>query len=138
MKAIRFDEIELGRSERFMHRFAESDIDDFARLSGDTSPIHMSQPAAADRRFSTRVVHGLLTASLLSRLVGVELPGSTALLHRVDVSFLKPVFPGDELVVNGTVCGRVEAYRQIEIKAWIENQRGDAVAKAKIWVGLSE
>ena len=64
------------------------------------------------------------------------LPGKFALLHSVDIQFLKPAFIGDKLTVYGKVEYINEAYKQIEVKAHITNQNQNRISKATIKIGI--
>jgi len=105
-------------------------------ISGDTSPIHGSEIEAKARGYRNRVVHGLLTSSLYSTLVGVHLPGRHGLLLGLNLKFHKVVHPGDPLMVWGEVSARQEAYRMVDISARILNGAGEKVSSAKIQVQL--
>lgn len=85
-------------------------------------------------RLPGHVTFGMLTASLLSRLAGVYLPGKYSLIHSVDLKFQKPVFAGDTLTVAGTVADRQEELKLLLIKARITNQEGKCVCKADMKV----
>ena len=138
MNSYRFADIKLGLSQSFQVTVTPAMVDMFSELSGDRNPLHTDPGFAAGYGFSDRVVHGLLTASFFSTLVGMYLPGEFALFQGADISFTAPVFPGDTLTVSGEVVSIHEAYRQIELKAYITNQGGQKVARAKIRTGLHE
>lgn len=108
----------------------------FVEISGDHNPLHTDEAYAKSKGYPSEVVHGLLSSSLYSSLVGLYLPGKYALLHSINISFEKPVFCGDELTVAGEVTYINEAYQQIEIKASITNQNHVRVSSAKIKAGL--
>ena len=83
-----------------------------------------------------RVVYGLLTSSFYSTLVGVHLPGKHCILQGIDIQFSKPVYIGDTLKISGKVSYINEAYKQIEIRAFITNQNNEKVSKATIKTGV--
>ncbi len=86
--------------------------------------------------FNSCVSYGLLTASFLSTLAGVYLPGKYCVLHGVEIEFVKPVFEGDELHIEGTVDQISEAVRRIVVRTVITNQRGEKVLRGKIKAGV--
>ena len=122
----------------FYTRIQAGAIDSFQLLSGDVNPLHADPSFAFAEGYKGRVVHGMLTAGFYSRLVGLYLPGKHALLHRLDASFLQPVFEGDELHVSGVVVAVHESISQIEIRAEILRVTEEKVSRAKIWVGMHE
>jgi len=134
----RFADIHTGLRHSFQVSLTPAMVDTFSELSGDRNPLHTDQSFASGYGFSDRVVHGMLTASFYSTLVGIYLPGKFALFQEIAVSFTAPVFPGDTLTVIGEVVSIHEAYRQIEIKAHIVNQHRQKVSRAKIRTGINE
>ena len=95
-----FDEIDIGLSKEFQVTITESMVNDFAKISGDFSPIHMDETYAKSTTFNKRVVHGMLLASFLSRVDGMYLPGKHALYFSQNVEFRNPCFIGDELTIE--------------------------------------
>ena len=55
---LKFDDLQEGLERSFNYQIKESDIDQFASLSGDYSPLHMNSSFAQSRGFEGRVVHG--------------------------------------------------------------------------------
>ena len=76
---LTFDQIDIGLTKEFDVIITQSLVDDFAKISGDYSPIHMNEEFAKSTKFGRKIVHGMLLASLLSRMVGMYLPGKYAL-----------------------------------------------------------
>ena len=70
-----FDDLEEGMSEVFSKTITEADLLMFAGVSGDTNPIHLDQDFASRTMFEGRIAHGMLTASLVSTVLGTKLPG---------------------------------------------------------------
>ena len=138
MNTYSFSELEIGSTEEFSQAVTSKDIDKYIEICGDISPIHIDGDFAKSHGFNDRVVHGLLTSSLYSTLIGVYLPGENALLQSIDIKFKSPVYPDDELVVTGTVFYKNDVYKIIEVKALIKNQNKKTVSTAKITVGLRE
>jgi 3-hydroxybutyryl-CoA dehydratase len=137
MKDFSFAQLSLDQEASFETAITAAMVDDFARISGDHSPLHMDALFAQGAGHPDRVVHGLLSASLFSTLVGVHLPGRYALLHEIKASFHKPVYPGTALTVHGKIVYLNEAFRQAEIKADIRDAAGLKLVAAQIKVGLS-
>ncbi|MDL2294847.1 MaoC family dehydratase [Ruminococcaceae bacterium OttesenSCG-928-D13] len=136
MNRYTFAELSIGQTESFTTTVTEEKMRLFCELSGDISPIHMSDAAAQARGHSGRVVYGMLGASLFSTLAGVYLPGETCLLHGVEAKFAKPVYIGDELTVSGTVSELNETFHLVTIKAKITNQHGVQVTRGVIRAGV--
>src|ERR1700677_4657762 len=95
-----------------IHKTGENeDVIHFAELSGDHNPIHLSEHFARKTRFGGRIVHGLYTASLISALIGMRLPGPGAVYISQTLNFRGPVKIGDVIdvaveVIDLTAKGR--------------------------------
>lgn len=130
-------DLSVGQSAAFTVVVTEAMYDRFLALSGDDNPLHTDEAFARERGYTGRVAYGMLTASFLSTLAGVYLPGRNCLLQGVDVSFVRPVYAGAKLEVAGTITHLNEAYRQVQIAATVTEVGGELVAKAKIRAGLT-
>ena len=75
LHGLYIEDIEIGMSASFEKTVSERDVTAFATLSGDTNPLHLDEEFARGTRAGQRVVHGMVTASLISTLVGCRLPG---------------------------------------------------------------
>jgi len=126
----------LGLKNRFEVKIDASKMDKFLDISNDINPLHVDSNYAKKKGFPGRVVYGLLTSSFYSTLVGVHLPGKHCILQGIDIQFSKPVYIGDTLKISGKVSYINEAYKQIEIRAFITNQNNEKVSKATIKTGV--
>jgi 3-hydroxybutyryl-CoA dehydratase len=137
MNDLRFEQLSLGMQASFEAVITPQMVDAFAALCGDTSPLHIDKAFAQAAGHPDRVVHGLLSASLFSTLVGVHLPGKHALLHEIKAGFHKPVLPNMKLIVSGEISYLNGAFKQAEIKAAIRSLEGDKLVSATLKVGLT-
>ncbi|HTB33827.1 MAG TPA: MaoC family dehydratase [bacterium] len=138
MNDFTFDQLFVGQTAQFTRTFSPEDIQAFADLSGDHSPLHVDADYARAAGFSGVVGHGLLSGALYSTLVGVHLPGKRALLRGIQIDFHAPVFAGEPLLVAGTVAEMHAEFRLLMLKAEIRDAAGKLLSKAKIQVGLRE
>ena len=92
-----------GLSRSLVRVITEEDIEAFGALSGDRNPLHFDSGYAASTRFGGCIAHGMLSASLLSTVLGMQLPGRGAVYLGQTLRFLAPVRAGDEVVVTCTV-----------------------------------
>ena len=132
MNNYTFDEIKLGMTESFKVTVTEEMMNYFLKITGDNNPLHMPSSDPNKRR----IVYGMLTASFISTLGGVYLPGKNCLIHKVETAFVTPVHIGDELTVSGTVDKIMEAFKTIMIKVEIRNQDGVKVLRGKLEAGV--
>ncbi len=138
MNEYKFSDIKVGLEESFTVLIDAKKLDDFLAISNDLNPLHVDAEYAKSKGFEDRVVYGMLTSSFYSTLVGVYLPGKYCVLHGIDIQFSKPVYVGDTLTLDAKVYYINEAYKQIEIKASIRNQKNEKVSKATIKVGVMD
>ena len=99
---------EIGATASRTKQITDEDVRLFAQVSGDTNAIHLDEAYAATTPFGRRIAHGLLTASLISAVIGNELPGVGSIYLGQDLKFKAPVFIGD--VVTATV--EIVRYRE--------------------------
>lgn len=98
-----FDEIAIGDSATLTRTATVQDIALFAATSGDVNPAHMDDDFAAGERFGKVILHGMWTASLVSALLGNELPGPGTIYLAQDLRFKRPVKPGDTITATISV-----------------------------------
>lgn len=104
LAAVYIDEIEPGMSRTRQKTLSLTDIEMFGQVSGDMNPIHFDEAYASSTPFKGRIAHGMLTASLLSGVIGQELPGQGTIYLKQDLKFLAPVRPGDTVETTVTVA----------------------------------
>jgi 3-hydroxybutyryl-CoA dehydratase len=93
-----FEDLVIGMEASYVRRVSAEDVEQFAQLTGDTNPIHFDQDYAAGTRFKSPIVHGSLTASYISTILGTLLPGPGAIYVSQSLNFRGPVRIGDEVV----------------------------------------
>lgn len=133
MSGIRrsFEAIELGATATIVRTITADDVRRFAELTGDDNPLHLDRAFAEASPYKDIVVHGMLAASLLSTLIGTELPGEGAVWVSQAFEFLHPIRLDDTLTVTGTVTHKHERERLLEMEARIVNQRDVVVLSGK-------
>jgi 3-hydroxybutyryl-CoA dehydratase len=103
------EDLETGITTSVSKAFSESDVAIYAQLSTDTNPLHLDQEFAAHTRVGGRIVHGMVTASLISAIIGTRLPGPGCLWMSQEMRFLAPVRIGETVKADAEV---VEVDRQ--------------------------
>jgi len=102
-KDLSLEDIAIGDFVSFDRTFSEKDQKAFARLSGNTNPLHTDERYTQTTKFKHRLVYGMHVAIVCSTLVGMYLPGKRCLCLRQTLSFKKPVFVDETLKISGTV-----------------------------------
>lgn len=101
--ALCFEDMHVGMNETIEKIIGNDEVKTFADLTGDNNPIHLDEDFAATTMFKGRIAHGMLTASLISNILGTKLPGTGAIYLSQSVRFRAPVMLGDNVVVSVTV-----------------------------------
>lgn len=94
-QGMTIEDLEAGMTAVFGKTITEADILMFAGVSGDTNPVHLDEQFANDTPFKGRIAHGILTASLISTVIGTKLPGPGCIYLSQDLKFLAPVRAGE-------------------------------------------
>jgi acyl dehydratase len=95
--------LHIGDSASLSKRFSADDISTFAKLTGDYGKLHTDSVFAAKYGFGRPVIHGVLTASLMSSIMGTNLPGNGTILVDEKLHFHDPVFVGDTITATVTL-----------------------------------
>ena len=132
---MRPDELAAGMAAEMTRTVTETDVVLYAGLTGDFNPVHMDAVAAAASRFGGRIAHGMLTAGLVSAVLGTRLPGPGAVYLSQTLRFTAPVRIGD------TVTARVEVLEvgergRVRLATTARTQDGAQVleGEALVWV----
>jgi len=92
---ICIEDLEIGMRRYLQKEITDRDIQLFAEVSTDCNPVHMDDEYAMDTIFEGRIAHGMLTASLISAVIGEQLPGHGSVYLGQSLKFMAPVRPGD-------------------------------------------
>jgi 3-hydroxybutyryl-CoA dehydratase len=95
-----FEDLELGMEASVQRVVTESDIVAFAEITGDRNPVHLDAAYAAKTIFKERISHGMLTASYISAVFGMQLPGPGAIYVSQTLNFRAPVKIGDKVIAK--------------------------------------
>jgi 3-hydroxybutyryl-CoA dehydratase len=111
-----FEDLSVGMRETLMKTVMNEDVIGFANLSGDHNPIHLSEHFARKTRFGERIAHGLYTASLISAVLGMYLPGPGAVYLSQTLNFRGPVRIGDVVTISVEVAELVPEGRRVLLR----------------------
>jgi len=115
MSTLFLDEIEVGMERSLSRVITDAEIEAFAVASGDRNPIHFDEEHAKDTIFKGRIAHGILTASLISTVIGEQMPGHGSIYLSQTLKFRAPVRPGDQVDVVCKVIDMVPEKRRITV-----------------------
>jgi 3-hydroxybutyryl-CoA dehydratase len=90
-----FEDLQIGQRASMGKTITEADILLYSAISMDTNPLHLDAEAAAGSQFGGRIAHGMLSAAVISAVLGTQLPGPGAIYVSQTLTFKGPVKPGD-------------------------------------------
>lgn len=101
---ICIEDLEIGMTRHLRKQITDRDIELFAEVSTDHNPVHLDDAYAKDTIFSGRIAHGMLTAGLVSAVIGEQLPGHGTIYMGQTLKFMAPVRPGDTVLAEVAVA----------------------------------
>jgi acyl dehydratase len=84
--------IENGQTYTHEFSFTQDEVNRFAEVTGDKNPVHIDAAYAAKTMFKRPIMHGMLGASLFSKVFGVLFPGEGTIYLKQSLSFLRPMY----------------------------------------------
>jgi 3-hydroxybutyryl-CoA dehydratase len=108
-KTYYFEDLVLGMEASVSNTVTMADIETFAGVSGDYNPVHMDPEFASKTIFKQVIAHGLLTASYISTVFGMKMPGPGAIYVSQTLNFKAPVKVGDEVLARVIVVDLMPA-----------------------------
>lgn len=134
MSGKTIQELRVGDTASFSKTISEYDVYAFAGITGDLNPVHIDRVAAEASPFKARVAHGMLTASLLSTVLGAKLPGPGTIYLSQSLKFKQPVFIGDTVTATVEVAELLTDRNRVRLATRCTNERGEVVAEGESWV----
>jgi 3-hydroxybutyryl-CoA dehydratase len=120
-----------GEQATFTKTITEADIVAFAGLTGDFNPLHVDDEFARQSRFGSRIAHGMLSAGLISAVLGMRLPGPGAIYVSQSLSFKRPVLIGDTITATAEVVQFHPGRRLLTLRTTCHNQRQEVVVEGE-------
>ena len=136
--AVRWKDFEVGDAATFSKTVTEGDVVLYAGVTGDLNPAHVDREFAARTFFGERVAHGLLTAGLVSAVLGTRLPGPGCVFVSFACRVVRPVRLGDTITARAEVVERIEARRHLRLETSCVNQEGKRVLEGEAVVLIPE
>jgi len=131
-------DFKVGDQATISKTITDEDIRVFAELVGDHNSIHLDDEYASKTRFGRRIAHGMLSASLISTVIGTKLPGPGSVYLRQSYQFVAPVFPGDTVTARATVTKIRDDKPIITLETVCLNQEDQLVVKGEALVLLEK
>lgn len=119
--------LEIGARASRTKSITDEDVRAFAQASGDTNPVHLDDAYAATTQFGRRIAHGMLIASLVSAILGNDLPGPGTIYLGQDLKFKAPVYIGDTVTAVVELIKYREEKRIATFRTTCTNQDGKLI-----------
>ena len=130
---ICIEDIEMGMTRYIRKIITDRDIEQFAEISTDHNPVHLDDDYARDTIFEGRIAHGMLTAGLISAVIGEQLPGHGTIYMSQNLKFLAPVRPGDLVHAEVKVVDMIIDKRRVKLDCRCEvNGKNVLVGEAMV------
>lgn len=113
---IVIEDLEVGMVRSLQKIVTDQDIEMFAEISTDRNPVHLDDQYAQDTIFEGRIAHGMLTAGLISAVIGEQLPGHGTVYLGQSLKFVAPVRPGDMVEAVVEVLEIDYSRRRVQLK----------------------
>jgi len=124
----------IGDSAQLSKTIKDEDIRIFAEVTGDKNPLHLDDEFASKTIFKRRIAHGILTAALISSVIGNRLPGNGTIYLSQTLNFLAPVYVGDEITAKVEVLQVLKEGKRLRLKTQVINQNGTVVVDGEALV----
>ncbi len=121
-----YGELEVGQIGFVEKTISETDVYQYAGVTGDFSWLHVNEMRAQNGHFKTRIVHGMLLLGLISNVVGNQNPGAGTIYQSQSIKFLRPCFIGDTIRAQTEVTQLLE-HGRVLLNTICVNQRGEVL-----------
>jgi len=128
----------IGATASITKTIGESEVAAFAALTGDVNPMHVSADFARRTRYHRPIAHGMLTASLISTVIGTKLPGPGSIWVSQTLNFRRPVFVGETITATATVKAVHEEKPLVTLETTCANQNGHLVLDGEALILLDD
>lgn len=123
--------LEIGITAQRTQVITDEAIRAFAQASGDTNPVHLDDAYAATTPFGRRIAHGMLSAGIISAVLGNDLPGPGTIYLGQELKFKAPVYVGDTLTATVELVKYREDKRIATFRTTCTNQDGVVVVEGE-------
>jgi len=121
MKGKTISEIKIGDKASISKTVSETDVYLYAGITGDLNPAHINEVEAKETMFKGRIAHGMLTAGLISAVLGMQLPGPGTIYMGQELKFTAPVRFGDTITATVEVV-EIENGKFLKLHTFAVNQ----------------
>lgn len=109
---MKFEELKVGMSYKLSKTFSIDEVIAFSKLSMDNNPIHIDVEYAKNSIFKQNIVHGFLSGSLFSAIIGTKLPGEGSIYLNQSMNFRKPVYI-DQMITSTVTITEIDPIKRL-------------------------
>ena len=135
---MRYDELTVGMAAESTRVVSDALVRAYAELTEDFNPLHVDDEIANKSRFGGRIAHGMLSAGLVSAVLGMDMPGPGALWLTQSIKFTRPVMVGDTLTTRVEVIELMPAKRRARLATTCRNQKGETTLDGEALIQMME
>lgn len=121
----------VGQEAKIMKCFSTKNIENFAKISGDTNPVHLNEDYANKSIFKKKIVHGFLYSSLISAVIGTKLPGNGSIYLHQELNFKKPVYHDENITALVRITQIKKEKSLIYLDTFCYKDNNDIVVEGK-------
>ena len=120
-------DLKLGQTFSHNFQFTQKEVNLFAEETGDNNPVHIDLEYAATTMFKKPIIHGMLGASIFSKVFGTLFPGEGTIYLNQELKFSKPMYVDKRYTAFFEVVEVNEAKHRAKIDTFIKDEEGDIV-----------
>lgn len=120
-----------NKSYEYIFSFSQEEVQKFAEVTGDSNPIHLDSEYAKGTLFQRPIIHGLLGASVFSKIFGTLFPGHGTIYLQQDLRFLAPMYVNTSYLAEVFVKDQIKAKSRAVIETIIKNEEGKLVVSGE-------
>ncbi len=128
---MKYSDFKIGMKAELSKTVTDEDIKKFAEVTLDYNPVHMDEEAGKNSIFGKRIAHGMISAGVISGVLGTKLPGEGSIYMAQDLRFMAPVFIGDTITAICEIEELIPEKSRVILKTTVVNQDGKEVVTGK-------
>jgi 3-hydroxybutyryl-CoA dehydratase len=132
-EGLTIQELKIGDSAQITKIITEEIVNEFARVTGDTNPVHTNMAYAEKTIFKGRIAHGIYSLGIFSTILGNILPGYGTIYLSQEVKFLAPVKIGDTIIAKVEIVELIPEKNRAKFRTTCINQDGKLVVDGVAW-----
>ena len=135
---MRYEEMTVGMAAERTRVVSDALVRAYAELTEDFNPLHVDDEIANKSRFGGRIAHGMLSAGLVSAVLGMDMPGPGALWLTQQIKFTRPVMVGDTLTTRVEVVELIPVKRRARLATTCRNQKDETTLDGEALIQMME